>query len=94
MNLNIIWCLKMSSKKKNNKKIIIYNVMEKPFSVDMRNRFVMIGEKKIKNLKKEKWILLQCYMDVCHQKINFKNKKIIFTMWYNWKMTQIRNKNY
>ena len=75
------------------KKIIIYNVMEKPFSVDMRNRVVVIGEKKIKNLKNKQWILLQCYMDVCHQKINFKNKKIIFTMWYDWKMIKIRNKN-
>ena len=28
------------------KKIIIYNVMEKPFSVDMRNRVVVIEEKK------------------------------------------------
>ena len=33
---------------------IIYNVMEKPFSVDMRNRVVMIGEKKIKYLKNKK----------------------------------------
>ena len=41
----------MSSKKKKNKKIIIYNVMEKPFSIDMRNRVVVIEEKKIKKLK-------------------------------------------
>ena len=44
----------MSSKKKKNKKIILYKVMEKPFSVDMRNRVVMIGEKKIKYLKNKK----------------------------------------
>ena len=36
------------------KKWSIYNVMEKPFSVVMRNRVVMIGEKKIKKLKNNK----------------------------------------
>ena len=36
------------------KKWIIYNVMEKQFSVVMRNRVVMIGEKKIKKLKNKK----------------------------------------
>ena len=36
------------------KKWIIYNVMEKSFSIVMRNRVVMIGEKKIKKLKNKK----------------------------------------
>ena len=50
-------------------------MIEKQFSVGMKNDVVVIEEKKIKKSKNKKWIFIQCYVDVCHQKINFKNKK-------------------
>ena len=64
--------------------------MEKPFSVDMRNRVVMICEKKIKYLKNKKWILLQCYMDVCHQNNKIRKFRIMI---YNmiW-LENVKNK--
>ena len=46
LDYNVMWMNFIKNKRKM-KKIIIYKVMEKPFSVDMRNRVVVIEEKKI-----------------------------------------------
>ena len=59
------------------KKWSIYNVMEKPFSVVMRNRVVVIGEKKIKKIRniKNEYYYNVIWMYVI-KIIKLKNKKI------------------
>ena len=54
--------------------------MEKPFSVDMRNRVVVIEEKKIKNLKNKNEYYYNVMWMYVIKIINYKNKELKFTM--------------